>query len=518
MEMATSSEGGGSGFQKVRDLIAVLRENSYLLKLTCSAGLGGLLFGYDTGVISGALLYIKKDFPAVDHDTVLQETIVSMAVAGAMVGAALGGVCSDRFGRKKAIIGADVLFLVGAVVMAAAVAPWMLIIGRVLVGIGVGIASIASPLYIAEASPSKYRGALVSFNVFFITGGQFLSYAVNAGLTQVPGTWRWMLGVAGAPALLQFILMVALLPESPRWLYRRSYVEKADQILRRIYPENQLKREIEELRNAVESERAEADANQGYEGGSCMRTLKRVTDVTNELLLTKELRLALTAGIGLQIFQQFSGINTVMYYSPTIVQMAGFGSNSTAVFLSMGIAALNAVGTLLGMYLIERLGRRSLAMSSLTGVLFSLVVLSAAFFKHVGWAAVMGLGLYIIAFSPGMGPVPWAVNSEIYPLKYRGLCGGIAATACWTSNLVVSMTFLSLTKAVGASYTFVVFIGIVLLALLFVFTYVPETKGMSFEEVENMWRRRAGKEPLPNSAAEPAMVKKVDLENGSRFH
>ncbi|MCO5556403.1 hypothetical protein L7F22_009952 [Adiantum nelumboides] len=209
MEMAISE---GGGVQKIKALWDGLKSNSYLLQLACVAGLGGLLFGYDTGVISGALLYIRKDFPSVDHNTILQETIVSMAVAGAIVGAAFGGICSDRFGRKKAILVADFLFLIGAVVMALAVAPWMLIIGRVLVGLGVGIASIASPLYIAEASPSKYRGALVSTNVFFITGGQFLSYAINAGLTKVPGTWRWMLGVAGAPAVLQFFLMLSMLP------------------------------------------------------------------------------------------------------------------------------------------------------------------------------------------------------------------------------------------------------------------------------------------------------------------
>ncbi|MCO5556402.1 hypothetical protein L7F22_009951 [Adiantum nelumboides] len=249
--------------------------------------------------------------------------------------------------------------------------------------------------------------------------------------------------------------------------------------------------------------------NDGNVRVSWIGTLRHVCTVTRELLMTKELRLALIAGVGLQIFQQFSGINTVMYYSPTIVQMAGFYSNSTAVFLSMGVAALNAIGTLLGMYLIERLGRRSLAMASLLGVMGSLTVLSTAFFTHVGWAAVLGLCLYIISFSPGMGPVPWAVNAEIYPLKYRGLCGGIAATANWTSNLIVSMSFLSLTKAVGPAFSFVVFIGIVLCALTFVFTFVPETKGLTFEQVETMWHHRAGKEELVSLQA----TAKSDLEN-----
>ncbi|KAA8519177.1 hypothetical protein F0562_013433 [Nyssa sinensis] len=167
----------------------------YIMRLAFSAGIGGLLFGYDTGVISGALLYIRDDFKSVDRKTWLQETIVSMAVAGAIIGAALGGWLSDKYGRKKSILLADLLFFVGAIIMALSPAPWMIIIGRIFVGLGVGMASMTSPLYISEASPARIRGALVSTNGLLITGGQFLSYLVNLAFTKVPGTWRWMLGV-----------------------------------------------------------------------------------------------------------------------------------------------------------------------------------------------------------------------------------------------------------------------------------------------------------------------------------
>ncbi|KAL9666424.1 hypothetical protein QQ045_000755 [Rhodiola kirilowii] len=192
----------------------------YIMRLALSAGIGGLLFGYDTGVISGALLYIKGDFEQVDKKTWLQETIVSMAVAGAIFGAAIGGWMNDKFGRRKSILGADIVFFLGAIVMAAAPAPWVIIIGRILVGLGVGMASMTSPLYISEASPARIRGALVSTNGLLITGGQFLSYLINLAFTKAPGTWRWMLGVAGVPAVVQFVLMLSL-PESPRWLYRK---------------------------------------------------------------------------------------------------------------------------------------------------------------------------------------------------------------------------------------------------------------------------------------------------------
>ncbi|XP_038690051.1 solute carrier family 2, facilitated glucose transporter member 12 isoform X2 [Tripterygium wilfordii] len=192
--------------------------NPYILGLTVVAGIGGLLFGYDTGVISGALLYIKDEFEVVNQSSFLQETIVSMALVGAIVGAASGGWINDAYGRKKATLLADIVFAAGSVVMAAAPDPYVLILGRLLVGLGVGLASVTAPVYIAEASPSEIRGGLVSTNVLMITGGQFLSYLVNLAFTEVPGTWRWMLGVAGIPAVVQFSLMLCL-PESPRWLF-----------------------------------------------------------------------------------------------------------------------------------------------------------------------------------------------------------------------------------------------------------------------------------------------------------
>lgn len=180
---------------------------------------------HNVGVISGALLYIREDFDEVDKKTWLQETIVSMAVAGAIIGAAIGGWMNDALGRKKSILIADVVFFVGSIVMGVAPVPWVIIIGRIIVGLGVGMASMTAPLYISEVSPHRIRGALVSTNGLLITGGQFLSYLINLAFTKAPGTWRWMLGVAGVPALVQFILMLSL-PESPRWLYREVIKQK----------------------------------------------------------------------------------------------------------------------------------------------------------------------------------------------------------------------------------------------------------------------------------------------------
>ncbi|KAL4578370.1 hypothetical protein LXL04_014492 [Taraxacum kok-saghyz] len=453
--------------------------NKYVLGLTVIAGIGGLLFGYDTGVISGALLYIRDDFEAVDQSSVLQETIVSMALLGAIIGAATGGWINDAHGRKTATLIADVIFALGSFVMAGAPDPYVLIFGRLLVGLGVGIASVTAPMYIAEAAPSEIRGGLVSTNVLMITGGQFLSYLVNLGFTQVRGTWRWMLGIAAVPAILQFSLML-FLPESPRWLYKNRSSSEAIAMLSKIYDPDRLEEELHQLSIALNEERRN-------------RNSVRYRDV----IKIKEIRLAFVAGAGLQAFQQFTGINTVMYYSPTIVQMAGFGSNQLALQLSLIVALMNAAGTVVGIYLIDHVGRRKLALSSLTGVILSLLLLSVSFFLEssghadMGWVAVLGLVLYISSFAPGMGPVPWTVNSEIYSESYRGICGGMSATVNWVSNLIVAQSFLSIADGVGIGMTFLILAGIGVVAVGFVVVFVPETKGLTFEEVEKMWRERA---------------------------
>ncbi|KAK1400519.1 Inositol transporter 1 [Heracleum sosnowskyi] len=449
--------GGGSGYDGGARKITYF-SNSYVLGLTLVAGFGGLLFGYDTGVISGAILYIRDEFEAVDQSSFLQETIVSMALVGAIIGAAAGGWINDAYGRKRATLLADVIFIIGSLGMAAAPDPYVLIFGRFLVGLGIGTASVTAPMYIAEASPSEIRGGLVSTNVLMITGGQFLSYLVNLAFTEVPGTWRWMLGVSAVPAIIQFVLML-FLPESPRWLYMKKSKAEAIVVLSKIYDPFRLEEELDQLASTLEEERLRKNAVSYW-----------------DVILVKEVRLAFLAGAGLQAFQQFTGINTVMYYSPTIVQMAGFKSNQLALLLSLIVALMNAIGTVLVAFIMGSSG-------------------------STGWLAVSGLALYIAFFAPGMGPVPWTVNSEIYSQSYRGICGGLSATVNWVSNLIVAQTFLSIADAVGSGPTFLILAAIAVIAFFFVLVYIPETKGLSFEEVENIWKERArssssNKEPL----------------------
>jgi SP family myo-inositol transporter-like MFS transporter 13 len=490
-----------------------------------------------------------------------QETIVSMAVAGAILGAGAGGWMNDRFGRRPSILIADLLFLAGSMVMCFAPAPAVIIVGRVLVGLGVGMASMTSPLYISEASPARIRGALVSTNGLLITAGQFLSYLINLAFTKVSGTWRWMLGVAGLPALLQFALMLAL-PESPRWLYRNDRKSEAEGIMRRLYPPEEVEAEIEALRASVE-----ADIAHGAGAGTLREALRSVV-----------VRRGLTAGVLCQVAQQLVGINTVMYYSPTIVQLAGFASNSTALALSLVTSGLNAAGSVVSMFFVDKAGRRRLMLLSLAGIVACLAMLSGVFYavdshspdvslsgtaallgsngtcpefafaaaagaewtctqclrasssdagcgfcaaagdkllpgaclaasdaarracrgdgrrewyargcpSSFGWLALVALGAYIVCYSPGMGSVPWLINSEVYPLRFRGVCGGVAAVANWASNLLVTQTFLSLTQALGTAGTFMLFGGVSAAAFVLLFALVPETKGLQFEEVEQM--------------------------------
>ncbi|XP_012440485.1 inositol transporter 4 isoform X1 [Gossypium raimondii] len=508
------------------------------MRLALSAGIGGLLFGYDTGVISGALLYIREDFEQVDRKTWLQELILSMAVAGAIGGAAIGGWISDRFGRKRSILLADVLFAVGALVMAFAPAPVMIILGRILVGLGVGMTSMTAPLYISEASPARIRGALVSTNGLLITGGQFLSYLINLAFTKTSWTWRWMLGIAAVPALFQLILMLSL-PESPRWLYRQNKEEEARSILEKIFPANEVDDEMNALKLSVEAEKADEHAI----GDNLIQKLKGA-------LSNVVVRRGLYAGITVQVAHQF----------------AGFASNETALALSLITSGLNAVGSIVSMVFFDRYGRRRLMLVSMVGIILCLVSLSIIFLEaashapkvnqldtnsipnttccsyistpkpssgncmsclkagcgfcsntaneyspgtclelttkqrdwcrgtwfkdgcpsEFGFLAVVFLGFYILSYSPGMGTVPWIVNSEIYPLRYRGIGGDLAAVSNWISNLMVSLTFLSLTKALGSAGTFFLFGGVCVIGFSFIYWLVPETKGLPIEEVEKM--------------------------------
>jgi sugar porter (SP) family MFS transporter len=433
------------------------------------AALGGLLFGYDTGVISGAVIFIKKEFGL---STFPQELVVSMVLAGATIGALCGGRLADRFGRRRTLIGTALIFILGAIICAAATSLTMLVIGRVVVGLGIGLASTTVPVYISEVSPPSARGWQVSLFQLAITIGILAAYLVDYVFAEAEA-WRWMLGLAVVPGALLGAGML-FLPESPRWLAKYQHPEAARAVLQRIRGTGEVEAE---LRDIVES-LAHAEEH------------GRWSDI-----LGAAVRPALVVGIGLAMFQQVTGINTVIYYAPIIIQSAGISSASGAILATAGIGGVNVLMTIVAMWLIDRAGRRPLLLTGVAGMILMLGVLGFVFHRSaetgvVAWVAVVTLMAYVAFFAISLGPIFWLLIAEIYPLKIRGIAEGTAAGANWISNLVVSMTFLTLVELIGPSWTFWVYGVLAIAAWIFSYRLVPETKGRTLEEIEEGWRSR----------------------------
>lgn len=412
-------------------------------------------------------MYIQNDFFLTDWS---KELIVSGSILGAVIGAAGAGPTSKLFGRKRVLLASDIVFVCGAILMTAAVGLWMLILGRVVVGIGIGLASMVVPMYLAEVAPLRYRGTVVTINVAMITFGQFVSYGLDAAFSFVPGTWRWMLGFSVVPALIQFVGM-EMMPESPKWFLFGGREEEAWEVWRQVEGDTKESlHDFEIVKNEV-AHQVELEAS-----------------MTCKSMWTEPgLRRALLVGCGLQMLQQFAGINTVLYYSPTIIQMTGLGGggNQTAILSSMVVAGMNSVMTLVALPIIDRFGRRVLLLGSLVGTWLALVILALSFWLGTDYAALSlaALVFYTLAFAPGMGPVPWAINAEIYPQAVRERGNSAATITNWASNLLISLTFLSISSALSPTGAFLLYSNIVLLGFCLVLFCVPETKGRSIEQI-----------------------------------
>ena len=433
------------------------------------AALGGLLFGYDTGVISGAELFFRKDFTL---STFALEVIVSGVLAGAAIGALAGGRLADLFGRRKLLIATAVIFGGGAILCAAASSPSMLVFGRIIVGLGIGLSSSTVPVYISEVAPADARGWQVSLFQLAITVGILLAYLVDYAFAQVQG-WRWMLGLALVPAAI-FGSGMIFLPESPRWLLRRGRRENARMVLVRVRGTPDVTDELLQIERSLA---------QAPESG-------RLSD-----LLTPSVRSALIVGIGLAVFQQITGINTVIYYAPVIIQSAGISSASGAILATAGIGLVNVLMTIVAMRLIDRKGRKPLLLVGIAGMVVTLGVLGLVFrmSQHtstLAWLAVISMMAYVASFAISLGPIFWLLISEIYPLKIRNSAEGLAATFNWGSNLLITLTFLTLVERMGPSWTFWLYGLSAVAAWIFSYYFVPETKGRSLEEIEDFWRVR----------------------------
>jgi len=435
------------------------------------AALGGLLFGYDTGVISGAILFIKNQFSL---SAIMEEIVVSAVLVGAVIGAAAGGVLTNRFGRRKLIILAGIIFTASALGTALAPTVAWLIAGMIVSGLAIGIASFISPMYIAELVPANVRGALVAVNMLAITTGIVTAYLVDYAFSSVQG-WRYMFAVAAIPSVGLAIGMWRL-PDSPRWLISKSKLAEAKRVLQRVRTASDVDPEIAEI---------QASMKQQDEGGIAG-------------LFQPSLRMPLIVGLGLAVFQQITGINTVIYYSPTIFKFAGIKGAGPAILAGAGLAMVMWCLHVVSIFLLDRIGRRPLLLIGVAGQIVGLAILGAAFhFQQLASLtkdlAIGSLVIYVASFAVGLGPIFWLLISEIYPLKVRGAAMSAVTVTNWGMNLVVSVTFLSLISVLGEAETFWLYGAIAVAAWIFFYRLVPETNGKTLEQIEAYMR--SGKHP-----------------------
>lgn len=440
----------------------------WLYVVAIIASLGGLLSGYDTGVISGALLFINESWNLADTT---QGLLVSSVLIGAVIGAATNGVLADIFGRKKIIMATAVIFIVGSVLCAFAPNIYVLIASRIFVGFAVGIVNFVVPLYLSEIAPKQLRGTLVSLYQWAITAGILFSYFINAAFAGAVYNWRWMLFAGVVPGLILFIGM-CFMHDTPRWLISKKREDEARIVFKKIEPELDTEKEIKDIQKTIRLE--EHTTNKKFQ-------------------FKKWMLMPFVVGIGIMFAQICTGINTIIYYAPTIFKNAGFESNITAIYATTGIGVINFLMTIVALYFTDRLGRKPLLYFGLTGVMLSLLALGCAFQfaeyfgDNLKWVTVGSLVTYIICFAMSLGPIGWILVSEVFPLKIRGIAMSICTVSNFAFNFFVVSSFPILLHRIGGAWTFWGFGAVSILCIIFVYFFVPETKGLSLEKIESNW-------------------------------
>lgn len=427
------------------------------------AATGGLLFGYDTGIISGALLQLKTNFHL---STFAQEVVTSAIIAGALVGCITAGPLSDRMGRRRTIMAASILFLIGTVIVTFAHSTALLVASRLILGLAIGAASQIVPIYIAEISPPERRGALVVAFQLAVVSGMTISFITGYLLRDA--SWRIMFGLGFIPASILFIGML-FVPNSPRWLAMKGETERAREVLRRVRPTDaQADQELEEI---IDAHDQKAPFRQIFEPW---------------------VRPALLASVGIGLLCQLTGTNAVMYYAPTIFSEAGFG-HQYALLISVAVGVAMTLATIFGGWAVDHWGRRTLMLRMLPGAVISLIVLGAMFSFHLtggvgAWITLISLIGYVIFNVGSLSVTVWLVGAEVFPLSCRGSGMSVVAASHWGADLVISLTTLSLVTLLGPGATFWLFAAVNAFSLIFVMRYVPETKGQSLEALEKSLR------------------------------
>ncbi|HLF35631.1 MAG TPA: sugar porter family MFS transporter [Cyclobacteriaceae bacterium] len=468
----------------------------YIILIAAIASTGGLLFGFDTGVISGALPFLKQHFQLESGE---QEWITTAALIGAVIGAVSSGRITDIFGRKKVIIVTSVIFALGALLTGAATTPTFLAIARVILGIAIGISSFTVPLYIAEISPTKTRGALVSSFQLMITIGIVVSYFSDLAFADDanPESWRWMFFVGVFPAIILFIGMI-FLPETPRFLIGVGKEEQGRKVLSKVEEPALVELAISKIKEDIR--------------------LDKENKVEWTEVFKPWLRTALIIAVGIMFVQQFVGINTIIYYAPTVFIIAGFSGPKAAIAATVSVGVVNVLSTVLSMFLIDKLGRRKLYFIGVVGMAVALFALGIFFLMKdslgdsLKFITVGSILVYIIFFAISLGPLGWLLISEIFPLKVRGVGMSIGSLSNWLFNAIVAFTFLKLAwlfTGPGMEITqhgtdvppdpnpagaFIVYGVVAIIGMVWGYYYIPETKGISLEEIEEHWRK--GTKPI----------------------
>ncbi|KAG1415912.1 hypothetical protein G6F58_006249 [Rhizopus delemar] len=494
----------------------------FVYMLVVCVCIGGFLFGYDTGVISGALVFIQEEFGLT---SVQKELIVGATTFGAIFGGFFAGLLTDRFGRRILVIVSSLIFIAGALIMALAKSFGVLLLGRIVVGLAVGIASMIVPIYVSELSPKRIRGRLNTLNTLVITFGQVVAYIMNIAFTHVPEGWRYMFGIAGIPALFQFLIM-PFLPESPRRLIAIGRLEEAKKAIRKIYGDSVTDTFIEREIKIV------SDDVYACRSGSFKDFLHR------------DNFMPLIIACALQAAQQLCGFNAAMYYAATILKMAGFRSNEGSTSVAIIVAVVNMVFTAVAVFIIDRFGRRKMLLITMLCTIGGLIALGASFAAQQGFVtqqATCGLYsgncarcvlddrcgwsissdqcvflkgtdvsdilqtstgcpyqakdkpitgilltflvIYVGSYALGLGYIPWLAQSEMFSSSIRGKANGIATAVNWTCNLIVSTAFLSMTEAMTTAGTFWFYAGLSIMLWLILYRLMPETSGKSLEEI-----------------------------------
>jgi sugar porter (SP) family MFS transporter len=433
-----------------------------VIVMSAITALGGLLFGYDTGVVSGALLFLKDSFHGIT--SFQEELVTSLLLVGAALGAIGAARVADRIGRRPTILITAVVFVVGVLLAAFSPTFVVLLVARVVIGLAVGSASMTVPMFIGEAAPPRIRGGLVSLNQLAITSGILVSYLVDYGLAG-SRDWRLMFGLATIPAVLLFAGMLTQ-KESPAWLVAHDREDDARRVLSRLRPADAVDDELQSMKEGAERQ-----------------------DVKARELLSPRLRGVLILGVMLAVFQQVTGINTVIYYAPTLLSTAGLGS-SAALLANVVNGVVNVGMTIVAIWLLDRVGRRKLLITGTSGMALALTVLALTFLiggstltGAAAWVAIISLFFYTGSFAIGLGPVFWLLISEIYPVRVRASAMSVATFANWAANFVVTVSFLTLLSWITNAGTFFLFAFLTVVAVAYFALRVPETKGKRLEEI-----------------------------------